>query len=655
MALDLMQLGMSGLQTTQKQLNVTGHNITNVNTPGYSRQAAEQKTNDAFWHGGNHYGTGGYIDNVSRAYDRFAARELTLTTTQLNESSENASQLSVMDEFISSNASKTVNSMNDYYDAVKSLADHPNDMGSRKAVLSTAGLVASTLNSASENLDDMHKSVSDQLGASVTRVNTIGQEIATLNARILENPNVENNDLYDKQQTLINELAQYGNVTVLENKGNPAFTVMIGGGHALVSGIESAKLTVTSGNPDPRQTQVGIENGNTTKPIDSESLGGKLGTLMTFRDNVVDQARDEIGRMALGFSSQINDMQRQGLDLEGNQGKNLFTDVNDPKIQKQRVFAPVGSTADISVAIDNVSELKATEYRLKTEVATTGGNTTYSYSLYNSDDELVAQPGASTSEAQKIEVDGMVIDITKAAQPDETVLIRPVRSAASDIALATDKPNALAAQRYVTEGENNTGNATVEAVAGSGIKGTYQVKISDDGSKLSVMDAAGAAVDLKDADGKTVAALDYPLGDNLIRFDDGSANGTAALKINRSAEAKDSYTVQLGMRPAEGDNSNLINIQKVQTDKTMNDGRSSVIDLFEGLTSDIGIQKMNAEKFSQISQLDFDAATERVTGLSGVNLDEEAANLMKFQQAYMASSRIMTVAQETFDTLMRAV
>ncbi|MEF1220211.1 flagellar basal body rod C-terminal domain-containing protein, partial [Photobacterium damselae] len=137
-----------------------------------------------------------------------------------------------------------------------------------------------------------------------------------------------------------------------------------------------------------------------------------------------------------------------------------------------------------------------------------------------------------------------------------------------------------------------------------------------------------------------------------VKTDAGNLSGLA---LQAGALAGDSFQLNLGRAQATGGNGNFLAMQQVQAQKSMNNGKSSVIDLFQKLSTDIGMAKKNADQTAEVTQLDFDAASERVSNLSGVNLDEEAANLMKFQQSYMASSRIMSVAKETFDTLMRAV
>ncbi|MBC7001985.1 flagellar hook-associated protein FlgK [Photobacterium sp. BZF1] len=653
MALDLLNIGMSGLRTSQKQLNVTSHNISNVNTPGYSRQSAEQKADDAHWIGGSQYGTGAYIDNVRRAYDQFAARELTQSTTQLHQANESHAQLAVMDEYISNNASKTVDSMNDYYDSVKSLADHPNDLGSRKAVLENASLVSQTVNSTYDTLSGMQRDVNDQLVATVDRVNSLGQEIATLNKRIQENPAGEKNDLFDQQQSLVNELAQYAKVTVLKGKDNLANTVIIGEGQTLVSGTESSRLTVIPGEPDPLQSQVAVDDGHNTAPLNPDSLGGKLGAMVSFRRDVIERSLDEVGRMAIGFAGQVNAIQRQGLDLNGEQGKNLFADVNDSIAMSQRVLKPVGSSADMTVAIDDVSKLQTGDYQL---TASTDG-VTNSYQMFNAKGEEVFNQSLLATDPQVIQADGMTIDVNSlsAAPSSETFTIRPVRLGGAQMTMNANEASDIAAQRVVFAAEGNQGTAQLEPLPSAQVTGSYQVVISNTGDTLSVYNDQGIKQALIDENGSPTTDLKYPVQGNAINFDDGMNNPVPTLAISGGAIAGDSFTVQLGATPAEGDNSNLMEMQQVQTRKSMNKGRSSVIELFQTLSTDVGIQKMNAEKFSQISQLDLDAATERVASVSGVNLDEEAANLMKFQQAYMASSRIMSVARETFDTLLRAV
>ena len=657
MALDLMQIGVSGLRTSQKQLDVASHNITNVNTPGYSRQVVEQKADDAQWNGNSYYGTGAYIDNVSRAYDQFAARELTLSTTQLEEANVKQQHLAMLDDFTSKSAVNSVNSMNDFYHSVRSLADNPSDLGSRQTVLEHANQAAVNLNNSHETLTNIRTDVNQQLSVSLDRVNALGQELAAVNTSLQQQSSSDgSNDLFDQQRTLINELAQYTQVTVLADKGSLANTVIIGSGDTLVSGVSASQLKLVDGDPDIANKQIALINGNNSKPIKSDTIGGSLGAMLTVRDDVIDKSLDQLGQMALGFASQMNDLQQQGVDLEGQQGQALFNDINSPNAMSQRALKPFGSSSDISVKIDDINQLKIGDYQLVSEAAE-GIDKKIAISHMVIDQQGNKTQLEANDEGKFVaKVDGLEIIVNEQpsliAGETETAIIQPLRRGAADISLALTDPRGLAGHRQLTAiaAESNLGSATItKATAVSdNAAGRYQLQLNAAGDQVTVTDLkTNTNIELADNQYSTEKGA-------TIAFKTG-ATSSPVMTLSAGAKANDSFEVELGTQNAQGGNGNFLAMQQVQHQKTMADGKSSVIDLFEGLATDIGMLKKNADKLSEVNQLDFDSASERVSNLSGVNLDEEAANLMKFQQSYMASSRIMSVAKETFDTLMRAV
>ncbi|WP_232573445.1 flagellar hook-associated protein FlgK [Photobacterium phosphoreum] len=649
MAVDLMQIGVSGLRTSQKQLDVASHNITNVNTPGYSRQVVEQKTDNAQWNGNNYYGTGAYIDNVSRAYDQFAARELTLSTTQLEEANVKQQHLAMLDDFTSKSAVNSVNSMNDFYHSVRSLADNPSDLGSRQTVLEHANQAAVNLNNSDETLTNIRTDVNQQLSVSLERVNALGQELAAVNTSLQQQSSSDgSNDLFDQQRTLINELAKYTQVTVLADKGSLANTVIIGSGDTLVSGVTASQLKLIDGDPDIANKQIALINGNNSKPIKSDTVGGSLGAMLTVRDDVIDKSLDQLGQMAIGFASQMNDLQQQGVDLNGQQGLALFNDINSTEAMSQRALKPFGSSSDISVKIDDINQLKLGDYQLVSNATShtlidQQGNKTQLEA--NADGKFVAK------------VDGLEITINKPptlmAGETETTIIQPLRRGAADISLAMTDPRGLAGHRQLTAiaAESNTGSATITKATAvpDNVAGRYQLQLNAAGDQITVTDLKNnAEVELVDNSYSADKSA-------TIVFKHDDLPSIPVMTLSAGAKANDSFEIELGAQNSQGGNGNFLAMQQVQHQKTMADGKSSVIDVFEGLATDVGMLKKNADKLSEVNQLDFDSASERVSNLSGVNLDEEAANLMKFQQSYMASSRIMSVAKETFDTLMRAV
>ena len=649
MAIDLMQIGVSGLRTSQKQLDVASHNITNVNTPGYSRQVVEQKTDDAQWNGNNYYGTGAYIDNVSRAYDQFAARELTLSTTQLEEANVKQQHLAMLDDFTSKSAVNSVNSMNDFYHSMRSLADNPSDLGSRQTVLEHANQAAVNLNNSHETLTNIRTDVNQQLSVSLERVNALGQELAAVNTSLQQQSSSDgSNDLFDQQRTLINELAKYTQVTVLADKGSLANTVIIGSGDTLVSGVTASQLKLIDGDPDIANKQIALINGNNSKPIKSDTVGGSLGAMLTVRDDVIEKSLDQLGQMAIGFASQMNDLQQQGVDLNGQQGQALFNDINSPNAMSQRALKPFGSSSDISVKIDDINQLKIGDYQLVSDAT--------SHTLV---DQQGNKTALTVNAKGKFEakVNGLEITINKLptlmAGETETAIIQPLRRGAADISLALTDPRGLAGHRQLTAiaAESNTGSATITKATAvpDNVAGRYQLQLNAAGDQITVTDLKNnAEVELVDNSYSADKSA-------TIAFKTGATSSIPVMTISANAAANDSFEIELGTQNSQGGNGNFLAMQQVQHQKTMEDGKSSVIDVFESLATDVGMLKKNADKLSEVNQLDFDSASERVSNLSGVNLDEEAANLMKFQQSYMASSRIMSVAKETFDTLMRAV
>ena len=649
MAVDLMQIGVSGLRTSQKQLDVASHNITNVNTPGYSRQVVEQKSDDAQWNGNNYYGTGAYIDNVSRAYDQFAARELTLSTTQLEEANVKQQHLAMLDDFTSKSAVNSVNSMNDFYHSVRSLADNPSDLGSRQTVLEHANQAAVNLNNSHETLTNIRTDVNQQLSVSLERVNALGQELAAVNTSLQQQSSSDgSNDLFDQQRTLINELAKYTQVTVLADKGSLANTVIIGSGDTLVSGVTASQLKLIDGDPDIANKQIALINGNNSKPIKSDTVGGSLGAMLTVRDDVIDKSLDQLGQMAIGFASQMNDLQQQGVDLNGQQGQALFNDINSLNAMSQRALKPFGSSSDISVKIYDINQLKIGDYQLVSDAT--------SHTLV---DQQGNKTALTVNAKGKFEakVDGLEITINKLPTlmtgETETAIIQPLRRGAADISLALTDPRGLAGHRQLTAiaAESNTGSATITKATAvpDNVAGRYQLQLNAAGDQITVTDLKNnAEVELVDNSYSADKSA-------TIVFKHDDPPSIPVMTLSAGAKANDSFEIELGTQNSQGGNGNFLAMQQVQHQKTMADGKSSVIDVFESLATDVGMLKKNADKLSEVNQLDFDSASERVSNLSGVNLDEEAANLMKFQQSYMASSRIMSVAKETFDTLMRAV
>lgn len=621
MASDLLNLGSQSVLTAQRQLNTTGHNISNVNTEGYSRQSVIQGTNMPRQFGGQSYGMGVHVENVRRSWDQFAVNELNLSTTSHARKLDDESNLEMLSDMLSSVASKKIpENLNEWFDAVKSLADTPNDVGARKVVLEKATLITQNLNDFHETIRRQSDVTNKKLELGVERMNQLAVEIRDLHRLMMRTPG-PHNDLMDQHEQLINELSEYTKVTVTPRKNSEGFNVHIGNGHTLVSGTEASKLTMIDGQPDVHQRRLAMVEGKGIKAITTKDIDGKLGAMLSMRDEKIPQIMDELGKLATAFSHDINELQSQGLDLKGNVGGLIFTDVNSDIVAKSRVVTSTNSNADLAVYIEDTSKLVGGEYSLQS----TGSE----YYLTRPNGEQTAVPVVGNT----ITVDGLRIEINSDLAAGERVLLRPTRNGAAQIKMETNDPNQIAAQSYEASTTFAQGDAKF-SIENIGALREFEVVISPDGKQFAVTDPKGKVL---------LSPQAYPPAGAV------TVQGTT-FELSEGALANDRFTANLV--PSEGDNGNLLKMQNIQTEKKLNDGESTVVDIYHNLNTDVGLQMSTASRLTDVSRLEKESAQERVASISGVNLDEEAANMMKFQQAYMASSRIMQAANDTFNSIL---
>ncbi|MCR9423053.1 flagellar hook-associated protein FlgK [Vibrio sp. RM-69-4] len=622
MASDLLNLGTQSVLTAQRQLSTTGHNISNVNTEGYSRQSVIQGTNTPRQYGGETYGMGVHVEKVRRSWDQFAVNELNLSTTSFSFKRDDEENLDMLSKLLSSVASKKIpENLNEWFDAIKTLADSPNDVGARKVVLEKADLITQNMNDFHENIRRQSDATNKGLDVAVERINQLALELRDLQRLMMRTPG-PHNDLMDQHEKLVAELSEYTKVTVTPRKNAEGFNIHIGSGHTLVSGTEASQMKMVDGYPDVSQRRLAMIEGKGIKTITTEDIGGKLSALFTMRDKHIPYLMDELGRMATSFSYEVNKLQSQGLDLRGNVGRALFTDVNSEVNARSRAIIAGNSKADMAVYIEDTSALKSGEYSLQYN----GSN----YTVLKPTGERVNVPVVGSS----LFLDGMRVEIRNAPQAGERILLRPTRNGAAIMKMATNDPTAIAAQSYEASTTFAQGQAKFNILSAGGLR-EFEVVISPTGDQFAVTDTKGNVL---------LEPQAYPPSNSITVL------GTT-FELTVGALPNDKFTANLV--PSEGDNGNLRKMQHIQTEKKLNGGETTVLGVYHDLNTDFGLQLATASRLSDVARLEKESAQERIASISGVNLDEEAANMMKFQQAYMASSRIMQVANDTFNTILQ--
>ncbi|MCH1920596.1 flagellar hook-associated protein FlgK [Shewanella sp. A3A] len=639
MAIDLLNIARSGVIAAQGQLGVTSNNIANVNTEGYNRQVVTQVSNDSSYLGGSYYGTGTYVSDVKRIYNEYAARELRISQTSQSAAETTNNKLSQLDELFSKVGSVVPQALNNFYASLNSLADLPDDKGIRQTLLTNANELANSLNQMDGYLDRQMGQTNDEIGSITQRINEISQEMANINKELMKTEKADP-QLLDKQDQLIQELSKYAEVNVvpLESGGR---SIMFGSSFMLVSGEVPMTLNTRAGDPYPTELDMTYTLGNRTLKVDASKVGGQLGALFDYRDNVLSPANQQLGLMAVGISDVFNHQQALGLDLNGNVGQNIFTDINTPSFTTSRVGAYNNNTgsAVLSVTLNNVAQLTGDSYQLD---FTNAG-------LYQLTNLQTGQQTALTLNGSQLQsTDGFTINIDAGTlATGDRFDIRPTGNSAEQIGVEMTEASGIATASAFTVGATNSDDTSIRMVS---IDNRADANFPTNNRVLSyTIDSSvlPPTYQATDANGNIIStgtATGNPLqiSDNGFTFQLDSLSG-----------GTDSFTFEL--TGAVGNNANVLAMAKFADSKIMSDGKATLTDLFEQTKLGIGSEAKAAEVRLNSAQSIYDQALNRVQTDSGVNLDEEATNLLKFQQAYQASARIMSTASTIFDTLFNAV
>ncbi|WP_028110197.1 flagellar hook-associated protein FlgK [Ferrimonas futtsuensis] len=638
---DLMNIGRSGVMAAQKQMQVTSNNIANVGTEGYSRQVAEQRTSQSLFIAGSFVGSGTYVADVKRIYNSYAMRELHLSTSQLSYANMSWRKADELNQVFSVSGDAIPESMNNAFKAINNMADIPNDLSARDNVLVSLGQLEGAFDTVAEGLTSQLRQTNEQVQVTVDRVNAITTELADINGQLMK---VEGKDLQllDYQNQLITELNDYVQVNVIEQDFGVK-SVMMGGAAMLVSGPNQLELGTTDGDPVRHELRYTVDTGQNKITLDGRDVGGQLQALMDYRDNVLLPAERDLGKMALGLADAMNQAQANGFDLDGNVGQDLFADINSPEMSIGR-SASSGSNAggtEVGVNIDDVGALTGGKYTLVWD----GAN----YQMtdeYGKTSTLTADPDNAN---RFVSAEGFsIIQDTSGGAPvagDKWALM-PTANAAKGLSLQIDNPRALAAAGYTKETTAGDGEATLVSVDRTNAAfPSGEVNLSITPNDPTSAPPGQNTYTMTDKDGNALANGVYT-GDTI------SALGFS-VKIEDNTTATSSF--KLNMDFAVGDNANAVAMGNIPNLKLQDGGKSTLADTFQGIITEVGSQAAAQEVARTSAQAVYDQALNRVESESGVNLDEEAANLMRFQQAYQASARVMTVAKETFDTLFNSL
>ncbi len=653
MASSLLGIGVSGLQVFQNSLNTIGHNISNVNTEGYSRQSVQLSTRNPQISGSGFIGSGVQAVSVTRSFNSFIEANLRGSTSSAAEFETFYALAIQLDNVVADTDAGVANSMQRFFNALQDVASAPSDTAAREVLLNEASNLADQFNELSSWFEAVRGQVNSEIKSSVTEINRLSTAIAELNQTIVTEEGRSGgqpaNDFLDQRDVLIRDLSELVAVTTLR-QDDGSINVLAGSGQVLVVGNKATTLETFIVAGDPGQLGVAIRgSGSTLVPITEQISGGSLGGALNFRDRMLDSAVNSLGLTAIGLSQFVNEQQAQGMDLDGLLGNDFFN-VAQPQI---RTLA--GTTGNVLVAFDDVSQLTNNNYKLQFNAG--------SWQLTRTDtNQVVTMTGTGTA-VDPFVAEGFSLEVTAAPANGDAYVIQPTRNGALDMemVLANNRQIAAAAPIRSLAASANTGTGMISAGTVTDINNAiFQSTAGQLSPPVLIRFTGSNSYDLYDNSNPAApvileAGIAYnpATGADVFPTPGGLDHGYS-LRVTGTPIAGDEFTTEYNTGGV-GDNRNALLLSDLANIKLLSNGTASINDSYSSLVSDVG----TATKQSQLSSLShsrvLDQAIASRESVSGVNLDEEAANLIRYQQAYQAAAQVIAVANTLFDTILNSV
>ena len=547
MAVGLLGTAASGLQAFQRAISVTGHNISNANTEGYTRQRIELGTRPPSFTGQGFIGNGVQVESIERVFDEFVTERLRNTTSSSSQYETLALLSGRVSNLLGDDQAGLGNGLEAFFNAVQALADDPSSIPVRQVLLAEGESLIARFHNLDAQLDSMRNEINGGLSNMVAEINSLSTAIAEANRNIVDatsqGSGAAPNDLLDERDNLINRLSELVSVRTVE-QDNGATNVFVGSGQSLVTGFLASELRTVPNDFDNRRLDIAVVGAGISTVITDNLTGGQLGATLEFRDRMLNPAQNGLGRIAVTVATEFNRQHTLGMDLDGAAGTDFFS------ATAPQVAANLNNTgaASVTASFDgaNIDALSTDDYVLGFDGA--------AWALSRvSDGQPVSMTGSGPFFA-----DGLQIDIAGSAAAGDRFLIRPTRSAGAEVSMLLGNPREIA------------------------------------------------------------AAAPAP-------------------------------------GPAPGDNSNALLLANLQVAQTMENATTSFQGAYAQLVGELGTQTRSAQINADAQGALLAQAQESRDAVSGVNLDEEAANLLRFQQAYQAIAQVISVADSTFQTLLSAV
>jgi flagellar hook-associated protein 1 FlgK len=623
---DILSTGISGLRAFQRALDVTSHNIANVSTPGYSRQRVELQTREPERYGSGFVGTGVDVSTITRSYDELLSTQMRSATSSSSRLDVYASKAQVLNDLFSDSSTGLSVSLQRFTDAVQGVSNEPTSTSARQVLLSEAQGLTQRLKTYDTRLNDMSAEISSRLRTEAATISTIADSIARLNDQIVSAQSAGHspNDLLDARDQQLASLSEHLSVQVVK-QDNGAWNVFVGNGQSLVLGNQPAKIVARADAQDPSRLTIAYQSGATTSDMTSTISGGSLGGLLDFRREMLDPVRNQLGQIAVGVAAAVNSQQREGMDLHGILGGDLFS------LGAVGVQPASGNSGSGTVAVTrtDIGALTANDYIMEYNGS--------AWTARRADTGVAVTLSGAGSVASPFVAEGLSIVVGGTPVAGDSFKVTPTAGAINGMNVLIADPARIAAAAPIRTGANlsNAGTATISA--GEVLDATNPALRSN--VSIAFIDATHYSVN-------GAGSFAYSAGGNI------DVNGWR-VAIAGAPAAGDTFTVS-DNAGGVGDNRNMLAMTRALSQGFLSGGSESIDAAVSRFVSGIGVATNQAQVGADAQQVILQDSQAAVDGVSGVNLDEEAANMLRYQQAYQAAAQVIRITQEMFDTLLRA-
>ena len=613
----------------QAVLQITGHNIANANTPGYSRQIVNLESVAGGLTASGYMGQGVNVASVQRAHSSVLAVQTAAAKAEHAADATRADKLSQMEGAFPTGSASIGLAINNMLSAFAEVAATPTDMTARYVSLARASEMANRLGGTSSQLSDLASSVRSELAEKVNVSNELIERIAKLNEQITrtQSDGQVPNDLLDQRDQFISELNQYMQTSQLA--ADDGAITLFAGNQILVMGSQAATLSLVTGPLDPSLNLLQLRRGADVIPFnDAPMLGGEIKGLLTFQKDDLSLGFNLLGRLTMATGLAVNQQHERGLTLDNAQGTALFSLPNEVT-----GFSNNGNVSG-EVTFVNASDFKVANYEVRMDA--TGAGAVYSSAggsptIFSSATDLAAKT-----------IDGL--KFTVAGTGPGVVLFKPFADAAANISTVFSSPREMAAasQVQLALGPTNTGTLSMVSLRVTSASTNFpDVSLEFNGAGQYVFRVGGNL--LPDSD--PMSGLQTYVTGAAISY------GGWELKLNGTPRNGDTATVSAANPAFVSRNAgNALALENLRDALLIDGGR--LTDGYASLLSQVGVSVQSAQYTVAASEVIADSLATQNSNVSAVNLDEEAVRLMQFQQAYQASAKILQVAQRVFDTML---